>query len=95
MKLEPAHFTAAREGRITDLSDLGPDDLIRCPTDCTNRGGSVLHWAAGGRNVQAVAALIDRVGRPLIEIRDTMGKTLLHWAAETGSQEMVTSPHNR
>ena len=64
------------------------------PLERDNRGVSLLHWAAGSGNLEAVKVLLPHFPRGLQEPAERDGATPLHWAAAgVNPKEFGTGGH--
>lgn len=64
------------------------------PLERDNRGVSLLHWAAGTGNLDAVKELLPHFPEGVLELTERDGATPLHWAAAgANSKEFGTGGH--
>lgn len=85
--LEHVNITSAQMLRL--LIDHGANPLER-----DVRGTTVLHWAAGTGNLEAVQELLPHFPNGLLETTERDGATPLHWAAAgANSKEFGTGGH--
>eukprot|EP00980_Cylindrotheca_fusiformis_P003117 scaffold721_cov131-Cylindrotheca_fusiformis.AAC.7 len=64
------------------------------PLERDNRGVSLLHWAAGSGNLDAVKALVSFFPKGVLERAERDGATPLHWAVcGANSKEFGTGGH--
>lgn len=64
------------------------------PLERDNRGGSLLHWAAGTGNLDAIKVLLPYFSKGILELTERDGATPLHWAvAGANSKEFGIGGH--
>ncbi|CAJ1930380.1 unnamed protein product [Cylindrotheca closterium] len=64
------------------------------PLERDNRGVSLLHWAAGTGNMDAVSLLVEYFPKQVLELTERDGATPLHWAvAGANAKEFGTGGH--
>ncbi|KAL3944689.1 MAG: hypothetical protein SGBAC_001247 [Bacillariaceae sp.] len=64
------------------------------PLERDNRGVSLLHWAAGTGNLDAVKLLVEYFPRQVLETTERDGATPLHWSvAGANAKEFGTGGH--
>jgi len=64
------------------------------PLERDNRGGTLLHWAAGTGNLEAIKVLLPYFPKGILEVTERDGATPLHWAtAGANSKEFGTGGH--
>jgi ankyrin repeat protein len=64
------------------------------PLERDNRGSTLLHWAAGTGNLDAVKVLLPYFPKGILEVSERDGATPLHWAtAGVNSKEFGTGGH--
>ncbi len=65
------------------------------PLERDNRGGSLLHWAAGTGNLEAIKVLLPYFPKGILEQTERDGATPLHWAAAgANSKEFGIGGHH-
>lgn len=64
------------------------------PLERDNRGSTLLHWAAGTGNLDAMKVLLPYFPKGILEVTERDGATPLHWAAAgANSKEFGTGGH--